>query len=257
MKKCRLDQLLLDQGYVDSIEKAQSFIMQGKILVNDKKKFKSGDRVDPESHIRILGETSLYVSRGGDKLAGAIQAFKLDVIDRVALDVGVSTGGFSDYLIQHGVAHCIGIDVGYGQVASKVAQHSRCSVLERTNARTLTSSEFREKLTKLGVSTDIMDAVSLVVMDLSFISVLSVLPSVVELVQKPSDFIILVKPQFESTKDQIEAGGIIRDGDIREEIVESVCHKLLEQGFEITNKCLSPIKGQKGNIEYFVHAKWL
>jgi 23S rRNA (cytidine1920-2'-O)/16S rRNA (cytidine1409-2'-O)-methyltransferase len=254
-RKIRLDIYLVENMFVASIEKARSFIMQGKVLVDDKKQLKPGEPVHENVTIRVLGEEKLYVSRGGLKLAGAISDFSVNVAGKIALDVGVSTGGFSDYLLQNGIQKVIGIDVGYGQVAQRVSTHKDSIIFERLNVRHLTTSLLGEKLMFLNESPNLISSISLFVMDLSFISILSVLP-VLKLILSPgAEGIVLVKPQFEASSDQIGDGGIVRDVKEREAIFKRVCENTKKCGFELLNTTVSPIKGIKGNTEYFIHIR--
>ena len=252
-QKIRLDQLLVSQKWVDSIEKARSFIMQGKVLVNDQKILKSGILVQTTALVRLLGEELRYVSRGGLKLEGAHASFNFDIKHRVALDVGISTGGFSDFLLQQGVKTVIGIDVGYGQVASPVATNSNAIVIERVNARLLTRDIFEQKLIDLNKSISLLDDISLVVMDVSFISIITLIPVLQSFLKPGVEGVFLVKPQFESSQDKMEEGGIIRNDKNREDILNSVLLKIATLGCTLHNTCLSPIHGAKGNQEYFIH----
>lgn len=252
-QKIRLDQLLVDDGWVDSIEKARSFIMQGKVLVNDHKILKSGQVVAVTSSIRLIGEELPYVSRGGLKLEGAHALFKFDIKDRVALDVGISTGGFSDFLLQNGIQTVIGIDVGYGQVASPVATHPNTIVLERLNARLLTKEILETKLEDLKKPISLIRDISLVVMDVSFISIVTIIPVLQSILSPGTEGIFLVKPQFESSQNTMEEGGIIRNDKNREDILNSVLNKVKALGCNLHQTCVSPIHGAKGNQEYFIH----
>jgi 23S rRNA (cytidine1920-2'-O)/16S rRNA (cytidine1409-2'-O)-methyltransferase len=253
--KTRLDNYLLEKGIVSTLEKARSLIMQGKVLVDEVKQYKPGHFVGKTVTIRLLGEERLYVSRGGLKLAGAFSDFSIHAKGRVSLDVGVSTGGFSDYLLKNGIQKVIGVDVGYGQVAQRVSSHHNSIIFERLNARHLTTSILEEKLIAVQESPEILKDLSLFVMDLSFISILSVLPALKSIISKDCEGVVLVKPQFEAPSGSLEEGGVIRDEAVRESIFKSVCDNVKKIGFTLLNTTESPIKGAKGNTEYFIHIR--
>ncbi|NBV41777.1 TlyA family RNA methyltransferase [bacterium] len=250
--KIRLDKLLVDNAHVPTREKAQFLIMTGQVLVNDQKITKSGQMVKTDSRIRLLSELPRYVSRGGDKMAGAFAAFGFPIEDRTALDVGISTGGFTDFLLQHGAKQVVGVDVGYGQVDLKIRRDPRVAMIERVNIRSLTRSQLHEAMITNQYATEWLDAIDLVVMDVSFISVLKVLPAVRNLVPA-GDYIILVKPQFEAERDEVGKGGIIKDEALIDAIVQRVIDGVADL-FSIQDRCLSPLKGTKGNQEVFL---WL
>jgi 23S rRNA (cytidine1920-2'-O)/16S rRNA (cytidine1409-2'-O)-methyltransferase len=251
MAKVRLDNLLLEKNLADSLKISQSLIICGNVLVNDLKITKSGHLVDPDSNIRILKESSKYVSRGGEKLAGAHQAFGFIIKDRIALDVGISTGGFTDFLLQNGIKFVFGIDVAYGLIDYKIRQNNRLVLLERTNARTLELDMLKKALKKRPELLENLSEIDLVVMDVSFISILKVLPAIKQIVKSETDYIILVKPQFEAEKEQIEEGGLITKPEVHHEILQKVKEKLAELGFVLKAECESPIFGTKGNKEFF------
>lgn len=253
-KKIRLDHLLVEQQFAPTREKAQALIMCGLILVNDKKIDKSGQLVPEDALIRILGNAYPYVSRGGEKLEGAHQAFQFSIAGKTALDVGLSTGGFSDFLLQNQVEYLFGVDVGYGQTDLKVRNNPKLAILERSNARELTKDMLRGAAEKSLVPPEQVDQISLVVMDVSFISVTKVLPTIQTLTQPDTDYIVLIKPQFEAEKSQIGKGGIVKDADTQKEILDKVAEKLSSQ-FLLMQSCYSPIKGTKGNQEYFFWLK--
>jgi len=250
-KKIRLDKLLLDRNLAPTREKAQFLIMSGNVLVNDKKIDKSGQLVSSTSSIRLLKELSQYVSRGANKIDGILQNWNIPIQDRTILDVGISTGGFTDYLLQHGAKSSIGIDVGYGQLDNKLRQDPRVLNIERTNARLLTSKSLDDQICK-NPQPELFKNPDLVVMDLSFISVTKVLPIIAEIVSKDSDFVVLIKPQFESQKSEIGKGGIIKDDMLRQEILNRTLAQLSTK-FISLNTCLSPLTGTKGNQEFWAH----
>jgi 23S rRNA (cytidine1920-2'-O)/16S rRNA (cytidine1409-2'-O)-methyltransferase len=252
MQKLRLDKLLTDKGLVPTREKAQFLIMTGQILVNDLKITKSGQAVREDSIIRILTDLPKYVSRGGLKLEGAWDAFQFNIKGRHALDVGISTGGFTDFLLHNDAASVIGLDVGYGQVNLKVQRDPRVAIFERVNVRTLTPDQMNSLMMGENTPPNWISNADLVVMDVSFISVTKVLPAVKLLVPR-GDYFILIKPQFEAERSEVGKGGIIRDPELIATIVDRVKAALSDQ-FEIKGHCASPITGAKGNQEQFL---WL
>ena len=241
--RLRLDRLLVDRGLVDSREKAQRLILAGLIMVNEQKVEKCGALVDAEAALRMLGEAPRYVSRGGLKLEGALEHFRLKPEARVCLDVGASTGGFTDCLLQHGAGKVFALDGGTNQLDWKLRNDSRVVVLEKTNARYLTFD-------RIGTRVD------LVTIDVSFISATLILPPIVPLLAAPADLLVLVKPQFEVGKGQVGKGGIVRDPAQHQEAVAKVSRKLLELGFSNLASTESPLMGAEGNREFFVHAVW-
>lgn len=246
--RVRLDKLLVERGIAASRERAQALILAGKVLVNEQKVAKAGAAVGSDAAVRMLGEDLKYVSRGGLKLEAALDHWKIDVRDRVCLDVGASTGGFSDCLLQRGAARVIAVDTGYGQMDSRLRSDPRVRLLERTNARYLKPEQIAE-------------TVSLVVMDVSFISATLVLPAVMEAVfgraeTGPRELVVLVKPQFEAGRGQVGKGGIVRDPAVQAETVEKVRRKLLNLGAQKTDSIESPIRGAEGNREFLLYAVW-
>lgn len=246
--KTRLDKLLLDRGLVASRERAQALILAGKVLVNDQKLAKAGAQVDVESVIRLLGGDLRYVSRGGLKLEHALEHWKIDVTGKVGCDIGASTGGFTDCLLQHGAARVIAVDTGYGQMDFKLRQDARVRLLEKTNARYLT----REAL---GETADF------IAMDVSFISATLVLPAVVEAAfpvgaqeRLGRHAVVLVKPQFEAGREHVGKGGIVRDENAQKMAVEKVKAALLSLRATSTDSIESPILGAEGNREFLLYA---
>ncbi|HMD85037.1 MAG TPA: TlyA family RNA methyltransferase [Terriglobia bacterium] len=242
-EKIRLDRLLVDRGLVESREKAQGLILAGQILVDEQKKEKCGTLVDTQATLRLLGEAPKYVSRGGLKLEGALEHFRINPDTRVCLDIGASTGGFTDCLLQHGAGKVFAVDGGTNQLDWKLRRDSRVVVLEKTNARYLTFD-------RIGTLAE------LVTVDVSFISATLILPALVPLLASPADLIVLVKPQFEVGKGQVGKGGIVRDPAQHQEAVAKVSRKLLELGFSQLSSVESPILGAEGNREFFLHAVW-
>src|SRR6266536_2828636 len=242
----RLDQLLLQRGLVPSRERAQALVIEGKVLVDGQKIVKSGTSVAAECQFRLLGEDLKYVSRGGLKLERALDHWHIDVSGKVCLDVGASTGGFTDCLLQSGAARVIAVDTGQGQIAFKLRQDARVRLLEKTNARYLTREQD-------GVTVD------LIVMDVSFISATLVLPAVVAAGFPANDdesagrkLIVLVKPQFEAGRGNVGKGGIVRDPDVQQQAVEKVRDAILKLGATSTDVIDSPILGAEGNREFLL-----
>ena len=246
--KVRLDKLLVDRGLAASRERAQSLILAGKVLVSEQKIDKSGSQVAEDAPLRLLGEDLKYVSRGGLKLERALDHWRIDVQEKICLDVGASTGGFTDCLLQHGAKRVIAVDTGYGQMDFKLRQDSRVRLLEKTNARYLT----RET---------IHDEINLIVIDVAFISATLVLPAVVNAAWPDSSgdhngrqLIVLVKPQFEAGREFVGKGGIVRDEAIQLECVEKVKRTLVDLGCTHTDFIESPILGAEGNREFLLRA---
>ncbi|MDR3677921.1 MAG: TlyA family RNA methyltransferase [Acidobacteriota bacterium] len=238
-----MDRLLVDRGLVESREKAQGLILAGSVLVDEQKQEKCGALVNAQAALRLLGDPPKYVSRGGLKLEGALEHFRLNPDSRVCLDVGSSTGGFTDCLLQHGAGKVYAVDGGTHQLDWKIRRDSRVVVMEKTNARYLTADRIGE-------------LVDLVTIDVSFISVTLILPVLVPLLVSPADMVVLVKPQFEVGKGQVGKGGIVRDPAQHQEAVAKVSRKLLELGFGKLSSMESPLLGAEGNHEFFLHAVW-
>ena len=249
----RLDQYLLDHFNISSLGIAQSMVISGKVFVNDQKITKSGHPIKTKDLVEVRDKTNPYVSRGGLKFKGAVKAFQLDIKNKIALDVGISTGGFSDFLLKNDASFVIGIDVAYGILDYSLRNNKKLCLLERTNAKSISKSQIKAQLIKSGHSDAFADQLNLVVMDVAFISVTSILPNIRSLVTPETDFIILIKPQFEAPKDLVEKGGVITNPDTIQLVLDQI-QKNLSTYFEIKGLCPSPIKGQKGNQEYFL---WL
>jgi len=251
--KLRLDKLLLQLGFAPTSEKAQAMILSGNVLVNEVLETKAGTLVREDVKIRLKSIPTPYVSRGGEKLRMAHDFFRFSILDRVALDVGISTGGFTDFLLQNGAKQVIGIDVGYGQVDHKISSSNQVVVIERTNARSSSRQQIYNKIEKITNKSDLLSQVDLVVMDVSFVSVLKVLPNVVTWLSQPADFLVLLKPQFEALSEQVEFGGIVRNEAVRQEILNGVESELIKMGFQSKGR-VPVLKGTKGNQEEIV---WL
>ncbi|MHB1420907.1 MAG: TlyA family RNA methyltransferase [Bacillota bacterium] len=235
--KERLDIMLVGKGFFPSRERAKASIMAGLVLVDGEKVDKAGTLVPEESVIRILGDPLPYVSRGGLKLEKAIKEFNLDLRERVMLDVGASTGGFTHCALEHGARRVFAIDVGYGQLAWKLREDPRVVSLERTNIRYL-------ELDKLGEQAD------LATVDVSFISLHKVLPAILPLLREPREIVALVKPQFEAGKDKVGKKGLIKDPAVHREVLTGLVHFIDSLGLWIRGLTFSPVKGPEGNIEY-------
>jgi len=238
--KIRLDKLLVARGLAPSRERAQALILAGKVLVAEQKLEKPGSGVDPQAAVRLLGEDLKYVSRGGLKLELALEHWKINVNGRDCLDVGASTGGFTDCLLQHGARKVIAVDTGYGQIDIKLRQDARVRLLERTNARYLTRQQVGQ-------------TVDLATFDLAFISVTLVLPAAMAAAE-PREIVVLVKPQFEAGREHVSKGGIVRDPAAQQAAVQRV-HRAVDglggKEIEVTD---SPILGAEGNREFLLHA---
>jgi len=244
--KQRLDLLLVEHGLIPSREQARRLIMAGEVLVNERVIDKPGTQVRIDAPIRVRA-LPRYASRGGDKLAAALEAFPLDVAGCTAIDVGASTGGFTDCLLQAGVATVYAVDVGYGQLAWKLRSDDRVTVLERTNIRYL------EQLpTK--TSSDKPALADLAVIDASFISLELVLPATLQLLTPTAQIVALIKPQFEAGKDQVGKNGVIRDTRVHQRVLEKIFMLAHQLGLIVTGLIPSPLRGPAGNIEFLI---WL
>ena len=248
--KIRLDKLLLERALAPSRERAQALILAGKVLVNGQKIEKSGASVNTDAEIRLLGEDLKYVSRGGLKLEHALAHWKINVAGKACLDIGASTGGFTDCLLQHGAARVIAVDTGHGQIAFQFRNDPRVRLLEKTNARYLTAEQ-------------LSGFADIIVMDVSFISATLVLPAVIAAAfpQKAGarsgrELIVLVKPQFEAGRENVGKGGIVRDPAIQQQTVEKVRAAVQSLGAISTEVIDSPILGAEGNREFLLRARF-
>jgi 23S rRNA (cytidine1920-2'-O)/16S rRNA (cytidine1409-2'-O)-methyltransferase len=238
--RSRLDLEMARRGLAESRESAQRLIMAGRVRVNSRPAEKPDLKVDDSAEIVVIGAASEYVSRGGYKLAAALDRFAIVVSGRDALDVGASTGGFTDVLLQRGAARVIALDVGYGQLAERLRRDLRVTVLDRTNIRHVTRSSLPYRP-------------DLVVIDASFISLRLVLPAVVAIVAAPADIVALVKPQFEVGKGKVGKGGIVRDDNLRAQALAGVITFATSIGLEAGATIESPITGAAGNREFLAH----
>ena len=244
--KLRLDKLLTDRGLAPSRERAQAMILAGRVLINEQKVTKAGAQVEESAAIRLLGDDMPYVSRGGLKLERALEHWKIECEGKTGLDIGTSTGGFTDCLLQHGAARVIAVDTGYGQIDARLRNDSRVRLLERTNARYLEPESLPED-------------VDIIAMDVSFISATLVLPAVLRAAQetKPRhrrDLVVLVKPQFEVGRERVGKGGIVRDEVAQQDAVEKVRAAVEQLGGREIEVIDSPILGTEGNKEFLLHA---
>ncbi len=240
--KMRLDQLLVERGLCPSRERARTTIMSGLVYVNGQKEDKPGHMASPEVPLEVRGDPVGYVSRGGLKLEKALDTFEINVSGRLALDAGASTGGFTDCLLKRGASKVWAVDVGYGQLAWTLRQDPRVEVMERTNVRYLMPEHIGEP-------------VSLAVMDLSFISLRLILPSVFRLVADNADAVCLVKPQFEAGRDKVGKKGVVRDPNTHREVLTRFVEFAGESGFAVLGLTFSPLRGPDGNIEFLAHLR--
>jgi len=251
MKRDRIDRLLVERGLAPTRTRAQALIMAGKVLVGEQRVDKPGERVALDAELRVRGDDNPYVSRGGLKLAGALERFQggssgrvaLEVRDRVAMDVGASTGGFTDCLLQAGVTRVHAVDVGYGQLAWSIAEDPRVVVHDRRNIRKLDPSEIGEPI-------------EVIVMDCSFIAAAKVLPHLPRFVAPEADVVVLVKPQFELDAGRVGKGGIVRDEGDRLEALERAKASAAEHGLSFVDACESVVQGRTGNREWFLWLRW-
>ena len=243
IKKVRLDLLLVDRDICQTRERARALIMSGAVLVGDTKIDKAGTLISPGAEIRIEGEDNPYVSRGGLKLKGALTALGINVRDLVVLDVGASTGGFTDCLLQEGARRVYAIDVGYGQLDWNLRTDERVVNLERTNIRYFEGSVIK-------------DSIDMATIDASFISLKLVIPAVLRLVKKNDAIMLaLIKPQFEAGRGEVEKHGVIRNLEVHKKVIEGIKKFSIELGLSVIGVCESPLMGPKGNREFFIYLK--
>ena len=239
--KQRLDTLVVQRGLVESRERAKQLILAGEVIVSGSAQVKPGHLISPEAEI-VVKQPPRYVSRGGLKLEKALQVFQVDVHDRVAIDVGASTGGFTDCLLQHGAKFVYAVDVGHGQLAWKLRQDPRVYVIEGTNIRTIDVNRF-EPSVKIGV------------VDVSFISLQKVLPIVTQIVDPTGDVLALVKPQFEAGREHVGKGGVVREARVHVQVLRDLIRFIHGQDQSVMEISYSPIRGPAGNIEYLIWFK--
>ncbi|MGR3764966.1 TlyA family RNA methyltransferase [Rossellomorea sp. NS-SX7] len=243
-KKQRLDILLVERGLIETREKAKRAIMAGLVYSNEERLDKPGEKVSEDAELTIKGKMMPYVSRGGLKLEKALKVFDIEVKDKVMIDIGSSTGGFTDCALQNGAKMSYAIDVGYNQLAWKLRQDERVVVMERTNFRYVTPAD---------LSGDMPAFASI---DVSFISLSLILPVLKTLLIPGGDCIALIKPQFEAGKEQVGKKGIVRDPKVHQAVIEKIMNLAVNEGYTIHGLSYSPITGGDGNIEFLIHIRW-
>ena len=236
----RLDVYLFENSLVESREKGKALIMEGVVFVDNQKVDKPGFQVKDGAKVEVRGETLKYVSRGGLKLEKAMENFNLSLNNKICADIGASTGGFTDCMLQNGATKVYSVDVGYGQLAWKLRTDERVVNLERTNFRYCTKEQ-------------IPDSLNFASVDVSFISLTKILPVLKTLMKENAECVCLIKPQFEAGREKIGKKGVVRDPQVHVEVVENIVNFALENGFDVKNLDFSPIKGPEGNIEYLMH----
>ena len=241
MKK-RIDVLLVEKGHFDSRERAKKAIMAGLVFVNNQRCDKAGVDVDEEANIEVKGNPIPYVSRGGLKLEKAMKNFDLTLEGKVCMDIGASTGGFTDCMLQNGAKKVYSIDVGYGQLAWKLRSDERVVNMERTNFRYVTHEQIPEEIDFASV-------------DVSFISLKIILPVMYELLKMNGEAVCLIKPQFEAGREKVGKKGVVRDVNVHTEVIEKIVGFAASQKFKVCGLSFSPVKGPEGNIEYLVYLK--
>jgi 23S rRNA (cytidine1920-2'-O)/16S rRNA (cytidine1409-2'-O)-methyltransferase len=243
-KKERLDLLLVERGLVESREKAKRVILAGLVYSNEMRLDKPGEKVDSDIPLTIKGNPLPYVSRGGLKLEKALKEFVISVKDKIVVDIGASTGGFTDCALQHGAKLSYAIDVGYNQLAWKLRQDPRVIVMERTNFRYVTPADLQHGMPEFAS------------IDVSFISLKLILPVLKTLLVPGSDVVALVKPQFEAGKENVGKKGIVRDPKVHVNVLLSMIEFSLKEGYDVLHLTFSPITGGDGNIEFLLHLHW-
>lgn len=242
--KERLDVLLVQKGLIPTREKAKTHIMAGLIFVNNQKIDKAGTMIDIDSDIVVKGNAIPYVSRGGLKLEKAAKEFGVDLNGKICMDIGASTGGFSDCMLQNGASKVYAVDVGYGQLAWQIRNDDRVVCMERTNIRNVTPEDIN----------DVLDFCSI---DVSFISLTKVIPVAYNLMKDDGEIVALIKPQFEAGREKVGKKGVVREQSTHIEVIEKIVTFILELGMGIKGLTYSPVKGPEGNIEYLVYASKL
>ena len=240
--KKRLDIALFEQGFAESREKAKALIMSGIVYVNDQKEIKAGRDIKSDDIIEVRGSTLKYVSRGGLKLEKAMGSFPIDLNGKLCMDIGASTGGFTDCMLQNGAVKVYSIDVGYGQLAWKLRSDERVVNLERTNFRYVTHEQIPEDVDFASV-------------DVSFISLKLILPVMYNLLKNDGEAVCLIKPQFEAGRENVGKKGVVRDSAVHENVIKTIAEFANSQRFEVLGLEHSPVKGPEGNIEYLMYLK--
>ncbi len=241
-EKKRLDVALFERGFAESREKAKALIMAGQVYVNNQKALKSGDTVKEGDCLEVRGDKLPFVSRGGLKLQKAVDVFGVTLENCICMDIGASTGGFSDCMLQHGAKKVYAIDVGYGQLAWKLREDNRVVNMERTNFRYVTHEQIPE-------------AIDFASVDVSFISLRLIVPVMRELLKDGGRAVCLIKPQFEAGRENVGKKGVVRDQSVHVQVVSDIVQFLLDTGFSVLSLDYSPVKGPQGNIEYLVLVK--
>ena len=239
-QKKRLDCIVVEKGLAESREKAKALIMEGKIYVNNQKSDKAGTFYKDDVKVELRGKVMPYVSRGGYKLAKAIKIFPIDLKDKICMDIGASTGGFTDCMLQNGAKKVYSIDVGYGQLAWKLRTDPKVVNLERTNIRYITDEQIKDPIDFFSV-------------DVSFISLCLVLSAAYKFMRDNAQAVCLIKPQFEAGKENVGKKGVVRDPKVHEDVINKIINFSYENGFNILGLDFSPIKGPEGNIEYLLY----
>lgn len=240
-EKIRLDARIFELGLTESREKAKAFIMAGQVYVNGMKATKAGVTVSEKDIIEVRG-SSEFVSRGGHKLKKAMSVFPINLEDKICMDVGASTGGFTDCMLQNGAVKVYSVDVGYGQLAWKLRSDPRVVNLERTNIRYITEEQVPDKIDFASV-------------DVSFISLCLVLPAIYPILSDDGECVCLIKPQFEAGREKVGKKGVVREKNVHSEVIEKIYNFAIEAGFSVAGLDYSPIKGPEGNIEYLIYLK--
>ncbi|GAB7386839.1 TlyA family rRNA (cytidine-2'-O)-methyltransferase [Bacillaceae bacterium] len=243
-KKERIDVILVEKGWFASREKAKAAIMAGLVFVDRERVDKPGAKISPDAKIEVKGEVHPYVSRGGLKLEKAIRSFQLALQGKVVIDIGASTGGFTDCALQHGARLVYAVDVGYGQLAWSLRNDPRVIVMERTNFRYLRREDLKG------------DIPTFAAIDVSFISLRLILPVVQQIMSGGGEIVALVKPQFEAGREQVGKNGIVKDPQIHEQVLSDLLRFCLELGYEVKGLDFSPITGGEGNIEFLLYLAW-
>ncbi|MBW7573749.1 TlyA family RNA methyltransferase [Caproiciproducens faecalis] len=240
IEKKRLDCLLFDRGLAESREKAKAMIMMGNVYIDNQKSDKPGTMLPVDTEIEIRGETMPYVSRGGLKLEKAMAVFPIELKDKITMDIGASTGGFTDCMLQNGAKKVYSIDVGYGQLAWKLRTDPKVVNLERTNVRYITQDQVPDEIDFFSV-------------DVSFISLCLVLPVARNFMAESAQAVCLIKPQFEAGREKVGKKGVVRDPAVHREVIDKIVRFVLEHGFSVLGLTYSPVKGPEGNIEYLIY----
>lgn len=240
--KIRLDVAVFEAGYAPSREKAKAIIMAGQVYVNNQKVDKAGTEIKSDDVLEVRGNTLKYVSRGGLKLEKAMQCFPISLSGKICMDVGASTGGFTDCMLMNGAVKVYSIDVGYGQLAWKLRCDERVVNLERTNFRYVTEEQIKDKIDFASV-------------DVSFISLSHILPNLNKFLNDDGQAVCLIKPQFEAGKEKVGKKGVVRDKSVHAKVVEKIIDLASQNGFSVCGLDFSPVKGPEGNIEYLIYLK--